>query len=266
MRSKSYEPLNRPLTYKWQLLKKPDGSSALLVNANSVSPQITPDQEGDYLVSLQVSNGINKSAPAYVSLYTVSQNTKPIAENISRLYKTKLDQSLLIEASGYFDADYDTLNYNWILKEKPEGSAVIVENENCESFNFTPDIVGTYRFTLTANDGELTGNSVLYRVIVSAANGIETVSSNNDFSVYPNPVKDEAFIEFNLVKPSNVTVSITDIRGKKIISTNYGCFEPGNQIITSNFSGLSVPGGIYVINLRTNKFTLNKKVYYMPEN
>ena len=45
------------LSYLWQFASKPGGSSVQMQNAASVSPSFTPDVAGDYVVTLEVSDG-----------------------------------------------------------------------------------------------------------------------------------------------------------------------------------------------------------------
>ncbi|PCI29174.1 MAG: hypothetical protein COB67_04570 [SAR324 cluster bacterium] len=48
-------------TYRWQILSKPEYSNVELVDQNTVSPTLTPDKEGEYIVSVTVSDGIESN-------------------------------------------------------------------------------------------------------------------------------------------------------------------------------------------------------------
>jgi hypothetical protein len=112
--SGSRDPLNRPVTYEWKLLSKPKNSNSTLSNIHSVSPQISPDREGNYLISLQVNNGSNTSAPSFVSLFAYP-NSSPVTDSYTRAYRMNLNQSLLLEANDCIDPDYEELTYEWGL-------------------------------------------------------------------------------------------------------------------------------------------------------
>ncbi len=56
------DPDNDFLTYQWSLVSAPSGSQSVLSDTSNISPAITPDLEGEYLVSLVVSDGISASA------------------------------------------------------------------------------------------------------------------------------------------------------------------------------------------------------------
>jgi len=259
----SYDPDQRPLTYEWKLISMPAGSKASLSDNHSVAPDFICDKDGNYLFSLVVSNGTNRSVPTYVSIFGM-QNTAPVTESSTRSYKMNLDQTILLGGFDCVDADYDSLTYNWNLLEKPEGSPYELSDFTKKSFNFLPDRIGNYRFTLNTSDGELTGKEIIIKVIVSPSTEAIAVQTEKKVSIYPNPVIDEAFVEFNLSKGSNTYMQITAITGQVISKANLGVLDAGNHIIPLDFK--SQKSGIYLISIRTNEFADNKKVYYRPEN
>lgn len=57
-----------PLTYAWTLTSKPEGSTAALTGATTVSPTFTADLAGTYVASLVVNDGTVNSAPDTVSV------------------------------------------------------------------------------------------------------------------------------------------------------------------------------------------------------
>ncbi len=59
----STDPDGDPLTYRWLLMDKPMGSAALLQDALTATPTLTPDVEGDYTVELVVNDGSFDSSP-----------------------------------------------------------------------------------------------------------------------------------------------------------------------------------------------------------
>lgn len=59
--SNSSDADGNSLSYNWSLDEKPYDSNASLTNASTVSPTLTPDIEGSYVVSLVVNDGIENS-------------------------------------------------------------------------------------------------------------------------------------------------------------------------------------------------------------
>ena len=64
----SYDDDGDALTYSWLLLSSPAGSTVLLQGASTSKPTLTPDQEGDYVVRLTVSDGTFQSMPVQTTL------------------------------------------------------------------------------------------------------------------------------------------------------------------------------------------------------
>src|SRR5580704_12895340 len=48
------------LTYSWVFTSVPMGSAATIINPTSVTPTFVPDLEGDYVLTLTVSNGVGR--------------------------------------------------------------------------------------------------------------------------------------------------------------------------------------------------------------
>lgn len=53
----SSDPDGDSITYQWAITSAPNGSTATLINANTVSPTLTPDVAGDYTIELIVNDG-----------------------------------------------------------------------------------------------------------------------------------------------------------------------------------------------------------------
>ncbi len=74
--------------------------------------------------------------------------------------------------------------------------------------------------------------------------------------LYPNPVVENATIEFELNKQANVTASIYDINGRILKNMNLGS-KNGKQ--TYNFNVSELPTGIYILQLKTGTEVNNTK-------
>lgn len=66
--SQSHDPEGYPLVYKWSLESAPYGSTAALSGLGSATPSLTVDVAGTYVVSLIVNDGVDDSAPDYVTI------------------------------------------------------------------------------------------------------------------------------------------------------------------------------------------------------
>jgi RHS repeat-associated protein len=153
------------LTYRWQLLEKPTGSTATLSNANTLQPQFTVDLKGSYRIELIVNDGQIDSQPAYVTIST--ENSKPIA-NAGADQTVKVQQTALLDGSTSTDVDNDPLSFLWELLTKPSNSQTTLNNANSETPNLTPDKPGSYTVQLKVNDGQL--DSAPDQVIINTEN------------------------------------------------------------------------------------------------
>lgn len=72
-----------------------------------------------------------------------------------------------LDGSGSFDADYDTLNYSWLITSKPGGSSATLSSAFIVNPTFTADIAGTYTIQLIVDDG-----------IVSSTAATVTITAN----------------------------------------------------------------------------------------
>ena len=68
----SYNPDGDPISsYSWSLVSAPAGSTAALAGANTATPTLVPDKPGAYVAQLIVSDGVQNSDPATVTITAV---------------------------------------------------------------------------------------------------------------------------------------------------------------------------------------------------
>jgi len=70
--SASHDPDDDLLTYSWIVNNMPTGSTAQLVDQNTIMPTIEPDLPGSYEVSLTVNDGLVDSTPDSVTLTIIT--------------------------------------------------------------------------------------------------------------------------------------------------------------------------------------------------
>lgn len=91
--------------------------------------------------------------------------------------------------------------------------------------------------------------------------GIEDASSTsiNEIIVYPNPIADQASLEINLDTPSNISVDLYDLAGKKVRNILAEQLSDGNHLF--NFDARLLDAGIYFLQIKTNdKALVTKKL------
>ena len=124
-----------------------------------------------------------------------SSNTAPVAAAGSDNTATTSVQFTL-DGSGSSDADNDTLSYVWSISTAPTDSSATLSSTSIAQPTFTPDVDGTYVFSLVVNDG--TVNSSADTVSITA-----TSTTSDAFSIYSDAFKDTGSDYFNL--PLNYT-------------------------------------------------------------
>ena len=85
-------------------------------------------------------------------------------------------------------------------------------------------------------------------------------------SAYPNPFNPSTIINYNIPYDSNVMITIKDIRGR-VVSTLYNnYYYHGKGSIRwdgKDNSGSSLPTGIYMYNIETDREIKNGKILYL---
>ena len=80
-----------------------------------------------------------------------------------------VDTQVALDGSGSTDANADPLTYAWTVTTKPLTSNVTLSSATAVKPTFTPDVAGTYVFTVVVNDGKV--DSPPATVTITAAVG-----------------------------------------------------------------------------------------------
>ena len=150
--SGSSDPEGKALTYKWTIKSQPPGSTATITNATSAVAGLVPDKPGTYVLVLTVTD-VSGSFTSIEVTITVAIPGKPPVVNAGVSSTVTTGRKVTLDGSKTTDPDGDRLTYLWTVKSKPTGSAVTISNATNAIADFTPDLLGTYIFTLSATDG-----------------------------------------------------------------------------------------------------------------
>ncbi len=210
--SLSYSPDERKLNYRWNIVSKPNGSNAILSNANIVNPVFTADMFGVYELSLIVDNGFFESQE--VKIRVTSDNLKPLANAGEDISKT-IGSIVQLSGSKSYDPEGATINYYWTIISKPAGSKATLTNSTIINPSFPGDLAGNYIIRLVVSDGEL--QSVADEIII-------TILENQ------NPIADAG---------ANQTVNF----GTNVTLDGLSSYDPEGTAITFKWSFISKPAG-----------------------
>jgi Secretion system C-terminal sorting domain len=77
------------------------------------------------------------------------------------------------------------------------------------------------------------------------------------FTVYPNPVADNIFVEFDLANESNVQIQVLNTAGQVVINEQKGRMDKGFQQAQLDVKNLTA--GMYILKLAENDAVSTKK-------
>ncbi|HEX4385401.1 MAG TPA: PKD domain-containing protein [Myxococcales bacterium] len=146
--SKSFR--SSPLTFQWTLASAPAGSTAQINGTTVSQPSFFPDLIGTFTVSLVVNDGCANSAPAII--HVIRTNAPPQVSLFGFFQPAPVLVPLQMQAS-VFDQDNQTLTYRWQVTAAPSGSVGTFSSATAPAPTFTPDLPGTYTFSLVVSDG-----------------------------------------------------------------------------------------------------------------
>lgn len=148
----SSDPESELITYQWSLVAKPQGSISVMNNADSVTPNFTPDVQGIYVPQLIVNDGFQNGAPDNLTVTALPPNTPPTA-------LAGPDQSVItgsqvfLDGTQSFDPDGDPIAHSWRFLSLPAGSIAALDNPNDNVPTFIADQDGQYLLELVVSDG-----------------------------------------------------------------------------------------------------------------
>lgn len=173
--SRSTDPDGDGLSFAWTLVKKPAASRTRMVNESSEDAQFWADVDGEYLVTLTVTDGdLEASDDATWTIET--PNGGPLA-NAGADQVVAANDTVQLNGTASTDPDSDTLTYNWQFVSKPSGSLATLDAPKSATPRFVADAVGAYEVQLVVSDGTVTSAADAVRVTASDNSSDDCLSS-----------------------------------------------------------------------------------------
>jgi len=125
---------------------------------------------------------------------------------------------------------------------------------------------GAYTMHTVVPDGDSWVHSSGDRFINTVGTGTlvgvdDDPASGTNYNLFPNPVSTDATFSFSLKSPSNVEISIYNIKGQKVETITSGSMNAGDHNIEWNNDKLS--NGIYFYKIKTENSTITNKMVIM---
>lgn len=244
----------------------------------TISSSITNVEVGDHTIEVKVAkvNGVideNNTNDAVSRAFKVAQtdetvfkltvNTDAYGNETSWLIRNSENQ-IITTKSDYFSSAYGN--------QQSYTHEIILEYNDCYKIILT-DSYGD-GMTFGGNNPGLTLRDAQNQIIASIGPDFESEAttdferlgeepsnistiSNNNVSVYPNPIINEVHIELNNINSSIVKTEIINMLGE-IVSTNEFSNVSENKNLTIDTESLSK--GVYMLNISIGNETFSKKL------
>lgn len=200
-----------PLTFAWHLDSAPAGSHAAPSDLGAVTPTLTLDRRGTYVLSLLVDDGLATSAPDTVQVSTL--NSPPLAD-AGPDRTAFVGDTVTLDGTGSSDVDGDPLAFSWSIVAAPAGSAAALSDPEGILPTFRVDKAGTYEVELVVSDAS--EDSAPATVLVTTRNSAPQADAGADATV-----------------PLGAAVALSGA----------GSLDPDGDALTFAWSLLSVPAG-----------------------
>lgn len=222
------------LTYSWTLDSVPSGSSARLNNAGTVTPDFSADIDGDYQISLTVSDGSVDSTPDSVTINSTSNDsdTPPASRsyaivdtNQNQCYDSTSGDATSCIGNGY-DADYSGNRPDYTLSDD---GLMVTDNVTGLIWQQSSDING---------DGSLTSDDKLYHSDTMSYCENLSYGGRDDWRL-PNIKESYSLIQFSGKDPSGYqgtdTSALTPFIDE-VFDWAFGDVASGERIIDGQFA------------------------------
>jgi hypothetical protein len=170
--------LSDQLSYHWALVRVPTGSLAQLNDPQLSEPSLTPDVDGDYEISLTVSDQSGRAATVEQTFTATTCGGEAPVASVSVTAPAISDVSPFAASVGdtvQFDGgdseDPDdacgrggVLSYHWTLLRVPPASQAELSLADGVTPWFIADAAGLYRVQLIVSDGQMMSEPVVFEV------------------------------------------------------------------------------------------------------
>ena len=227
---------------------KTDNSGSLIYPESSIYRTHTFDKTQNQIADaiLPVNSFMYENSMSVIAKVGLDEFNKPNQENVLAAFS---DEFCVGNVNATMINEEQSLYFITIFGE--DGYEVSFKYFDAEN-----EIYFTTENKILFESNNLIG-SVLepYPIVIS---NIETHNSLDDFSVYPNPFKEEFEIEFTLENRENIILDIYDVAGRKVMTLFEDELDFGFHNIKIETSGISK--GTYFIELKMKDSSIRQTI------
>lgn len=139
------------LVYAWSFESQPEGSAAVLDDADTDKPSFIADVAGSYVVQLVVTDGLGVNSPPSRVIIS-SDNQAPTAVATVDFGLAIVGTKSNFDGTGSTDPENDLLKFAWTITTAPAGSTARLVGADTAKPSLTTDVEGTYALTLIVSD------------------------------------------------------------------------------------------------------------------
>lgn len=150
--SSSTDPDGHELNYSWELTSSPEGSTASITNAQEATATFKPDEAGDFLITLSVTDGYSEPVADEILINATYPGAPPVAD--AGADKCSIPGLIVRpDGSASSDPDGDNITYHWNVAQAPSGANAAINDATSATPEFTTDEAGQYFLALEVSDG-----------------------------------------------------------------------------------------------------------------
>ena len=194
-----------------------------------------------------------------IMAYSSKPNSVTDLYNTNDTAKTRINVYANPDATFAFAVAKDTVNFTrnntssaTSLWDFGDGNSSTQKNP---SHIYTHARTYTVTHTITSVNGCVASYQDSFNVMVA---GIKLLSKSAKLSVYPNPVNSATTVQYTLAKPSAVNITIYDLSGKNIYTSDLGLLSSGKHSSQLDVSGFSA--GIYLLKIDAGNVSMYSRI------
>jgi PKD repeat protein len=221
------------LTYLWSIEAAPEGSNAVIVQANDEITSFMPDMLGEYLISLIVNDGEVDSVPDEI-LISVVQNLAPQAVIHASVISGVAPLTVAFDGVNSSDPESSPLLYQWNFNDPDSLQNLSGQVSDTHIFNQP----GQYTVVLTVTDNFGQSAQAMVMIDVEAP---ETPNAPPAVQPLASPANGSVPLKVNF------TANAVDENGDAL--TYFWDFADGSTATESNPAHLFTQAGVYDVTL-----------------